>query len=448
MLHSSYQAQPLTVHRLKQPLKGVVSLPGDKSISHRSLMLASLAKGVTHVHGLLEGEDVIRTAEAMKAMGAIIERKSEGEWVIEGRGMQGLQEPADILDMGNSGTAARLLSGLLASSPFTSVMTGDASLRKRPMMRVIAPLSGLGATFLYREGGRLPVAIRGVGNPSPITYRLPVASAQVKSAIILAGLNCVGETVVEEPVVTRDHTENMLRHFGVPVEVIPQEGGGRIIRLKGKAHLTAKDILVPGDPSSAAFVVVAALLVPGSEVTLKTVGLNPLRTGIFQTLLEMGAQIESVGEATEGGEKTGTLVVKASNLHGVEVPESRVPSMVDEFPILSVAAACARGTSRFRGLAELRVKESDRLSSTFEMLKVNGVEVHIEGDDLIIEGREGPLPGGGKIETHMDHRLAMSASILGLVSESSVFIDDTGFINTSFPGYFTLMNGLGAGFAL
>lgn len=443
--HSAIRS--LRVCRTATPLTGTVAVPGDKSISHRALMFSALAEGETRIVGLLEGEDVLRTADAMRALGARITREDDGRWHVLGRGLGALTEPADVLDMGNSGTAARLLSGLLASHGITSVMTGDASLRRRPMKRVMSPLEGTGALFLAREGGRLPLAIQGNGTPSPLQYRLPVASAQVKSAVLLAGLNAVGETRVEEPVPTRDHTENMLRHFGAQVQVEKTPEGGRLIRLEGKPRLIARDVTVPGDPSSAAFVLVAALLVTGSDVMVTNVGLNPLRTGLFTTLREMGARLDVLNERTEGGEPVGDLHVRASSLQAVDVPADRAPSMIDEYPVLAVAAAYATGISRFRGVDELRVKESDRLASTVALLEKNGIRTKVDGDDLIIYGTQGAIPGGGLVETHMDHRLAMSASVLGLVAENPVEIDDTAFIDTSFPGYFTVFNRLGAGFA-
>ncbi|MCX5616819.1 3-phosphoshikimate 1-carboxyvinyltransferase [Bombella sp. TMW 2.2559] len=435
--------RPLTVSSARTGLAGRVRVPGDKSISHRALMFAALAEGRTHIFGLLEGEDVLRTAEAMRALGAKVVQK-DGCWIVDGCGVDGLKEPSDVLDMGNSGTAARLLSGVLATHPFMSIMTGDASLRSRPMGRVSVPLSEMGARFVTRAGQKLPMAVEGTGKGKPLHYRLPVASAQVKSAILLAGLNCEGETVVEEPAPTRDHTENMLRHFGTEVKVEELPEAGRRITLKGPARLVAQDVLVPGDPSSAAFPVVAALLVPGSEIVVEAVGQNPLRTGLFRTLKEMGASLEIRDERVEGGEVIGDLHVRAGRLKAVDVPAVRVPSMIDEYPVLAVACAFAEGTSRLRGLAELRVKESDRLASTVALLEANGAKVHVEGDDLIIEGQKS-LPGGGKVQTHMDHRLAMSATVLGLAAEKPVHIDDTAFIETSFPGFVSLMNGLGAG---
>ncbi|MFT9296619.1 MAG: 3-phosphoshikimate 1-carboxyvinyltransferase [Gluconobacter sp.] len=436
------QARPLTVSASPKGLSGRTLVPGDKSISHRSLMLASLAHGRTKVYGLLEGEDVLRTADAMRALGATITRDG-AVWTIDGRGVGELTEPADVLDMGNSGTAARLLSGILSSHQMNSVMTGDASLRSRPMRRVMDPLSKNGSEFLSREGGRLPMAVRGNGQATPLEYRLPVASAQVKSAVLLAGLNAVGRTVVEEPVATRDHTENMLRHFGVDVDVSVLDAGGRRIELTGPVKLTARDVTVPGDPSSSAFPLVAALLVPGSDLLIENVGLNPLRTGLFTTLLEMGADLTIENERIEGGEPVGDLRARYSKLKGVDVPPQRAPSMIDEYPVLAVACAFAEGSSRLRGLEELRVKESDRLAATVSLLNVNGAETEVVGDDLIVRGFQGPL-GGGSVTTHMDHRLAMSGIVFGLAAQKPVHIDDTAFIETSFPGFVDLMNGLGA----
>ncbi len=438
--------RPLTARRPASPLTGTVAVPGDKSISHRALMLGALAVGETRVSGLLEGEDVLRTAAAMQLLGASVERVGAGEWRVSGCGVGGLAEPQDVLDMGNSGTAARLLAGVLASHPVFAVMTGDASLRGRPMRRVMEPLAQCGARFAAREGGRLPMAIEGARDALPLDYVLPVASAQVKSAVLLAGLNAPGETRVEERQATRDHSELMLRHFGAVVTV-EAHGAGRVIMLMGQPELVARDVAVPGDPSSAAFVIVAALLVPDSRVRIEGVGLNPLRTGLFATLREMGAALEVEAERQAGGEPAGDLMVTASALRAVDVPPERAPSMIDEFPILAVAAACALGTTRMRGLGELRVKESDRLAATAELLAVNGVKVEIDGDDLLIHGTGGRPPGGGLVPTHMDHRLAMSALVLGLAAAEPVRVDDAGFVDTSFPGFAELMRSLGADIA-
>jgi 3-phosphoshikimate 1-carboxyvinyltransferase len=436
-------AHPLAARRPPHPLSGTIRVPGDKSISHRALMLGALAVGETRVEGLLEGEDVLRTAAAMRLLGAEIVREAPGRWRVAGRGVGGLVEPADVLDMGNSGTAARLLAGVLASHPVFAVMTGDASLRRRPMLRVMEPLMQCGARFAARDGGRLPLAIEGAAEALPIAYRLPVASAQVKSAVLFAGLNAPGETRVEEPQATRDHSERMLRHFGAEV-LVEAHGAGRAITLRGQPELRGADVVVPGDPSSAAFPLVAALVVPGSQVRIEGVGLNPLRTGLFATLREMGADLRIEDEREEGGEPVGDLVVSYGALRGADVPPERAPSMIDEYPVLAVAAACAEGVTRMRGLAELRVKESDRLSATAALLAANGVRVEIEGDDLLVHGSGRPPRGGGFVETHMDHRLAMSALVLGQASAEPVAVDDAGFVDTSFPGFADLMRRLGA----
>ncbi len=430
--------RPLLSRRPAAPLSGTITVPGDKSISHRALMFGALAVGETRIAGLLEGEDVLRTAAAMRALGAEVVQDGPGAWRVAGRGVGGLTEPADVLDMGNSGTAARLLAGILASHPMFAVMTGDASLRRRPMRRVTDPLAMCGARFAAREGGRLPLAIEGAAEALPIEYVVPVPSAQVKSAVLLCGLNARGTTRVEEREATRDHSENMLRHFGATVRV-EVAGHGRVIELEGQPELRAADVVVPGDPSSAAFPIAAALLVPGSRLRLRGVGLNPLRTGLFTTLREMGAELRIENPRTEGGEPVGDLIAEYAALRGIEVPPERAPSMIDEYPILAVLAAAAAGTTRMRGLKELRVKESDRLSATAAMLAANGVGVAIEGDDLIVTG--GGIAGGGRVETHMDHRLAMSALVMGLASRDGVAVDDASFIDTSFPGFVGLMNG-------
>ncbi|RYJ03839.1 MAG: 3-phosphoshikimate 1-carboxyvinyltransferase [Acetobacteraceae bacterium] len=438
MVHSA-SVTPLRARAPAAPLSGTHRVPGDKSISHRALMFGALAIGTTEITGLLEGEDVLRTAAAMRALGATVEQTGAGAWRVSGRGVGGLVEPADVLDMGNSGTAARLLCGLLAGHPIFAVMTGDASLRRRPMLRVTVPLAAAGATFWTREGGRLPLAVQGAAEALPLDYRLPVASAQVKSACLLAGLCARGTTRVVEPEPTRDHTENMLRHFGATVRV-EDTAEGRVVELEGQPELVAAPILVPGDPSSAAFLLVGALLVPGSRLTIANVGLNPLRTGLFTTLREMGAALTVENARTEGGEPVGDVVAEYGPLRAVEVPPGRAPSMIDEYPILAVAATTATGTTRMRGLAELRVKESDRLAATAAMLAANGIEATIEGDDLLVHGRGGPIPGGGLVATHMDHRLAMSALIMGLAAQAPVRVDDAGFIETSFPGFAELVN--------
>ncbi len=436
----SHHIKPLKAARPSGPLSGGISVPGDKSISHRALMFGALAVGETRIKGLLEGEDVLRTASAMRALGAEIWRDG-ADWLVAGRGIGGLVAPEDVLDMGNSGTAARLLAGILASHDIFSVMTGDASLRKRPMRRVIEPLRQCGAVFTARPGDRLPLAIQGARDALPLTYTLPVASAQVKSAVLLAGLNARGITEVTEPEPTRDHSENMLRHFGASLTVA-QAGKGRVIRLTGQPELRGADVTVPGDPSSAAFPIVAGLLVPGSRLTVNGVGLNPLRTGLFESLREMGAELTIRNPRTQGGESLGDVVVEYTELAAIDVPPERAPSMIDEYPILAIACAFARGISRLRGLSELRVKESDRLAATAAMLRSGGVRVEIEGDDLIVHG--GAPPGAGLVETHMDHRLAMSALVFGQATQEPMQIDDASFIDTSFPGFVALMRQLGA----
>ncbi|HEY1858496.1 3-phosphoshikimate 1-carboxyvinyltransferase [Acidocella sp.] len=437
----SQPARPLSAGRPAEPLAGEITVPGDKSISHRALMFGALAVGQTRISGLLQGEDVLRTAAAMRALGAEI-RQEGADWIVAGRGIGALTAPDDVLDMGNSGTAARLLAGILATHDFYSVMTGDASLRSRPMRRVIEPLKMSGAVFTARAGDRLPLTVQGARDALPISYRLPVASAQVKSAVLLAGLNARGITEVEEPEPTRDHSENMLRHFGADLTV-GQQGKGRVIRLTGQPELRGADVTVPGDPSSAAFPLVAGLLVPGSRLTIKNVGLNPLRTGLFDSLREMGADLTVRNARIQGGESIGDVMVEHTQLTAVDVPPERAPSMIDEYLILAIACATARGTSRLRGLAELRVKESDRLAATAAMLRAGGVRVEIEGDDLIVHGSSN-IPGGGVVQTHMDHRLAMSALVFGQITAAEMRIDDATFIDTSFPGFVTLMRGLGA----
>jgi 3-phosphoshikimate 1-carboxyvinyltransferase len=435
-------ATPLTARR-SGPLSGRIRVPGDKSISHRSLILGALAVGETRVSGLLEGEDVINTGKAMRALGARVERTGEGAWTVNGVGVAGFATPRAALDFGNSGTGCRLVMGAVAGCPITATFDGDASLRTRPMRRIVDPLTKMGARVLDQaEGGRLPLTLRGATDPLPVEYETPVASAQIKSAVLLAGLAAPGETVVIEREATRDHTERMLRHFGADVRVEAEGAHGRRVTLKGQPELAPAAVAVPADPSSAAFPLVAALIVPGSDVVLEGVMLNPLRTGLFLTLREMGAQIDELDRRDEGGEDVADLRVRGSALRGITVPPERAPSMIDEYPVLAVAASFAEGTTRMRGLKELRVKESDRLAATAAMLRNNGVEVEIEGDDLIVHGT-GRAPGGGLVATHMDHRIAMSALAMGLASEKPVRVDDTAFIATSFPGFVEMMRRMG-----
>ncbi len=425
------------------PLKGRLRAPGDKSISHRALILGALAVGRTAITGLLEGEDVINTARAMRALGARVERSGEGSWQVDGVGVAGFAAPSAALDFGNSGTGCRLVMGAVAGCPITAIFDGDASLRRRPMKRILEPILRMGAQVVAAaEGDRLPVTLAGARDPIPILYRTPVPSAQVKSAVLLAGLAAPGATTVIEAEATRDHTERMLAHFGAALTVEPDGAQGRRITLTGQPELVPAPVAVPADPSSAAFPLVAGLIVPGSELILAGVLTNPLRTGLLTTLVEMGAAVEILDRRIEGGEELADLRICASALGGVEVPAARAPSMIDEYPILAVAAAFAEGATVMRGLKELRVKESDRLAATAAMLRVNGVEVEIAGDDLIVHGR-GRVEGGGLVSTHMDHRIAMAALTMGLASEKPVAVDDASFIGTSFPGFVETLRGLG-----
>ncbi|WP_334183657.1 3-phosphoshikimate 1-carboxyvinyltransferase [Novosphingobium sp.] len=428
------------------PLKGRIRVPGDKSISHRSIMLGALAVGETRVTGLLEGEDVLSTAAAMRAMGASVERVGDGEWRVNGVGVGALLQPEGPLDMGNSGTSTRLLMGLVASHPIHVSFTGDASLSKRPMGRVIDPLSEMGASFEASEGGRLPLIVRGASPAVPITYRLPVASAQVKSAILLAGLNTPGTTTVIEPVPTRDHSERMLKGFGADLTVTVEANGTRVITIKGEAELKPQVIDVPGDPSSAAFFIVAALVTPGSEVVIENVGLNPTRAGLVEVLRQMGGQIEFLNEREVGGEPVADLLVRHSQLKGIEVDPAIAPAMIDEFPVLFVAASLAEGVTVTSGLDELRVKESDRLTAMAVALTLAGAEIEEREDGLVITGTGGaPLPGtaeGAQVTTHLDHRIAMAMAVAGLVSSGGVEVDDTRPIATSFPNFEDLLASL------
>lgn len=421
-------------------------MPGDKSISHRALMLGALAVGETRVTGLLEGEDVLATAQAMRQMGAVIERQGYA-WSIHGVGVGALLEPREPLDMGNSGTSTRLLMGLVASHAITATFVGDASLSKRPMGRVIEPLSLMGAGFTPSPGGTLPLTMEGAFPAVPIEYRLPVASAQVKSAVLLAGLNTPGITTVIEPVPTRDHSERMLRGFGAELEV-QELGGERIIRIRGDAELRPQTIEVPGDPSSAAFFIVAATLVEGSDLTIENVGLNPTRAGLIEVLRQMGASIEELDRREVGGEPVADLRVRHAPLTGIAVDPALAPSMIDEFPVLFVAAALANGATVARGLEELRVKESDRLAAMAQALTLAGARATETEDGLTIEGTGGtPLTGTGEAEqvaTHLDHRIAMSMAVAGLASSAGVTVDDTRPIATSFPGFIDLLEGAAA----
>jgi len=423
-------------------LKGRVRVPGDKSISHRALIFGLLAVGETRVSGLLEGEDVIRTAEAARALGAKVERLAPGEWRVHGVGVGGLMQPAGVLDFGNAGTGSRLMMGVVGGHAITATFDGDASLRKRPMGRILEPLKLLGIEVVEAApGNRLPLKLAGAKSPVPVTYETPVASAQVKSAVLLAALNAPGVSVVIEKEATRDHTEKLLAWFGADIKVEPYGSHGRKITLTGRPDLKPRPIVVPADPSSAAFPIVAALIVPGSEVVVEAVMMNPLRIGLITTLREMGADIVEVNRRAEGGEDVADLIVRHSHLKGVSVPADRAPAMIDEYPILAVAAAFAEGETRMNGLAELRVKESDRLEAVADGLAANGIAHRIEGDDLIVSG--GGAPGGGVVATHMDHRIAMSFLILGLAADRPVGVDDTAFIATSFPSFITMIRDLG-----
>ena len=438
---SSAEPRPLSSHRAG-PLAGRVRVPGDKSISHRALIFGALASGRTRIKGLLEAEDVMNTAKAVTALGAPV-RRTDGGWEVLGRGVGGLSQPADPLDFGNSGTGVRLMMGVIAGHPMTVTAIGDRSLSRRPMGRVLKPLKEMGLEVL--DGGRdtLPLTLRGTDELVPISYELPVASAQIKSAVLIAGLHAAGETtVVTAP--TRDHTERMLRHFGARIRVEPR-GAREAITVAGDAELTGSDVIVPGDPSSAAFLAAAALIVPKSEITIEGVLVNPTRIGFYQTLGEMGADVSFSNAREEGGEPVADLVVRASKLKGVRVPAERAPSMIDEYPILAVVAAFAEGETRMEGLAELKVKESDRLAATAAGLAANGASAKVDGDCLIVSG-SGAVKGGGTVATHMDHRIAMSFLTMGLASDRPVEVDDAAMIATSFPEFRGLMEQLGAQF--
>lgn len=427
------------------PLRGRAPVPGDKSISHRALIFGLLSVGETRIEGLLEGDDVLRTAQACRALGAEVERLGPGRWRVAGVGIGGLTEPEAVLDFGNAGTGSRLIMGVAGSHPLTTTFDGDESLRRRPMRRILDPLTRMGVLVVSEaEGGRLPLTLKGPRETIPITYETPVASAQIKSAVLLAGLNSPGRVTVIEREASRDHTERMLRHFGAEVEVTPHGDTGRRIALQGQPELRAADVIVPADPSSAAFPIVAGLIVPGSQITVEGVMMNPLRTGLLTTLAEMGAAIDFLNRRDEGGETVADLRISAGPLTGVDVPADRAPAMIDEYPILAVAAAFARGTTRMRGLHELRVKESDRLEAVAAGLGQAGVRYEIEGDDLIVHGTGGPVPGGGTVATHLDHRIAMSFLVMGLATQRPMTVDDGAMIATSFPTFIPLMRELGA----
>jgi len=425
------------------PLRGTLKVPGDKSISHRALMLSALALGESQISGLLEGEDVLATAAAMRAMGAQIERTGEGNWTVHGVGVGGLMQPNGALDMGNSGTSTRLLMGLVASHRLTVTFIGDASLSKRPMGRVIDPLSQMGAEFTPSPGGMLPLMVRGLVPAVPIRYRLPVASAQVKSAVLLAGLNIAGITEVIEPVPTRDHSERMLRGFGADLTVDIDADGVRHIRLMGEAELQPQQIEVPGDPSSAAFFIVAALITPGSDVTVTHVGMNPTRTGIYKMLEAMGADLTYSNMREVGGEPVADITARHSVLRGIDVPPDVAPSMIDEFPVFFVAASMAQGRTTTSGLDELRVKESDRLALMATGLKAIGAQVEEREDGLVIQGTGGePLEGGATINSALDHRIAMSFAVAGQHCYHAVTVDDVSPIATSFPTFEAILHNL------
>ena len=432
------------IANLSTNLTGSITIAGDKSISHRSIILGALSIGETTVDGLLESQDILATISAMQAFGAEIEKKADKKWHINGLGVGGLDEPEKVLDLGNSGTGVRLILGVAAGNPITSFFSGDESLSRRPMARVLKPLEMMGASFTSRTGGLLPLSCTGPQTLQPIDYSLPVASAQVKSAILLAGLNTPGKTIVREPTPTRDHTERMLKQFGSEISIETDDESQNIITLKGESELTGQDIVVPGDPSSAAFPMVAGILAEDSRIEIKNVGINPLRFGLFEILNEMGAKTELIQKHDGVGEPIADIVVETSKLKGVTVPASIAPRMIDEYPILAVAAACASGTTRMFGLQELRVKESDRLAAMANGLKACGVTVEETSDSLTVHGTGGQIEGGARIQTQLDHRIAMSFLTLGLKAKNPIIIDNGTTINTSFPGFVETMKSLGA----
>ncbi|MGC6475267.1 MAG: 3-phosphoshikimate 1-carboxyvinyltransferase [Parvibaculales bacterium] len=450
MTASLKNAKPARAGKANAPLTGEVTIPGDKSISHRSFILGALASGTTHIHHLLEGDDVLATGRAMAAMGAKVEQIETGHWQVTGVGNGGLTNPDSALDFGNAGTGVRLVMGAMVGAGASGQCVGDASLSKRPMGRVIEPLTQMGAVFSKpdesdnnSDADKLPLQLVAPARALPLDYELPVPSAQVKSAILLAGLGAPGQTIVRESHPTRDHTERMLKLFGADIDSRSGENGVEI-RLTGEARLTGTDIHVPGDPSSAAFPLVAALLVPHSKVTIYNVMVNPHRDGLWTCLEEMGAYIERKNQRAAAGEIVADFTVQASQLKGIDVPPERAPSMIDEYPILAMAAATARGTTHLTGLGELRVKESDRLSAVVAGLRANGVEVEEFEDAMTIYGCDGQVPGGGVVETHLDHRIAMSFLVLGLAAQTPITVDDSQMIATSFPEFFSLMRALNA----
>jgi len=440
------QSRPLKARR-SASLKGVAVVPGDKSISHRALILGALALGETRITGLLEAEDVLNTAEAVRAFGARAIRTGAGAWLVHGTGVGGWGEPENVLDFGNSGTGSRLVMGAMATTPIAAVFTGDVSLRKRPMGRVLEPLKLFGAEYSARAGGLMPVTLKGAAQPISVEHKVAVASAQVKSAMLLAALNAPGHSRISQATLTRDHTERMLTAFGAEISVEPLPEGGEVISLMGEAELKGASVNVPRDPSSAAFAIVAGLIVPGSEISIPAVLLNPRRIGLIETLQEMGAKIDVANLRESGGEKIGDLVMHASALKGMEVPLGRAAAMIDEYPILAVASAFAEGRTVMRGLEELRHKESDRLAAIVAGLRAGGVAVQELEDGIVVEGRGADgVPGGGHIATRMDHRIAMAFLVMGLASREAMSVDDASVAATSFPEFEHLMRHLGAQF--
>lgn len=445
MSHPSSPPHPVSALHAQMGLKGTICVPGDKSVSHRALMFGALARGETIIEGLLEGEDILATADAMRQLGAQVE-KIDGRWHVKGVGMGNFSAPDAPLDFGNAGTGVRLCMGLVGSCDFVTRFTGDASLRSRPMGRVLEPLKSIGVEVVEEQGGKLPIAIRGPRNPKPISYTVPMASAQVKSCVLLAALGIAGTTTVIENTFTRDHTEKMLIGFGANVRIIKLDNGGRKIEIEGLPDLVGQNVVVPGDPSSAGFPMVAALIVPGSDVTIENVMMNPTRTGLLTTLLEMGADITIANERETGGETIADLRVKYSALKGVTVPPERAASMIDEYPVLAIAAAFATGETRMLGVEEMRVKESDRLAAVAAGLAANGVDCE-EGADYLVVSGTGAVGGGGMVTTHLDHRIAMSFLVMGMAAQNPVSVDDANMIATSFPAFMEDFTRLGAKFA-